>query len=223
MNMKYRDVVRTLQQEFEEAGALWVHDDNPNRPHALLTSGKHSNGFFNGTKIIEATDKLLIERAISVMLPIHDIRFKGVTRVVGSERGAVEISYELAKQLKVKHSTTAKTESGMELQRFSLLENDKLLIAEDVMSTGSTTIKTINGLMAAGEGLNISFLPKLVVLVNRSGMKTLKTPHGEFEICPLLDIPMPMWEPDECPLCKKGSEAIKPKGNWDKLTADLAA
>jgi len=33
-------------------GALWIHDGNPQRPHALLTSGNHSNGFFNASFIM---------------------------------------------------------------------------------------------------------------------------------------------------------------------------
>ena len=40
------------RRRFEELEAFWVHDDNPKRPHALLTSGNHSNGFFNASKVI---------------------------------------------------------------------------------------------------------------------------------------------------------------------------
>ena len=36
----------------------------------------------------------------------------------------------------------------------------------------------------------------------------------------VIDKAMPMWVPEECPLCQAGSEAIRPKGNWDRLTAD---
>ena len=40
-------------------------------------------------------------------------------------------------------------------------------------------------------------------------------------IIALIDQPMNNWEPNECPLCQGGSEAIRPKGkeNWDRLNA----
>ena len=38
---------------YEKGGALWVHDGNPLRPHALLSSGKHSDGFFNSELVME--------------------------------------------------------------------------------------------------------------------------------------------------------------------------
>ena len=59
--------------------------------------------------------------------------------------------------------------------------------------------------------------PFVAVLVNRSGL----TEVGGKKIVALIDRPMPMWTPDECPLCKAGSEAIRAKGseNWARLKA----
>ena len=211
-------IAKGFQKEFEECGALWVHSGNPQAPHALLASGKHSSGFFNASKVIERP--LLLTQALQRLVSISGVGMQGITRVIGSERGAVEISFDTARHLLAFHSTTAKTEDGrMELKRFELQKSDHILVVEDVLTTGGTTFKTIDGLMKAGEGLDISFHPKLLVLVNRSEMTHLKTPAKDLEVCGLIDIPMPIWSPEECPLCKAGSRALRPKENWDELVA----
>lgn len=48
--------------KYRQLGALWIHDGNPKRPHALLTSGNHSSGFFN-SRIVIAEDPLMREVA----------------------------------------------------------------------------------------------------------------------------------------------------------------
>ena len=100
----------------------------------------------------------------------------------------------------------------MALKRFAVETGSNILLVEDVMTTGSTTSETKSTVQQAGGVV----LPKLLVLVNRSDM-------SEFEgmdVKALVSYPMPMWTPDECPLCKTGSEAIRPKGNWDKLNSE---
>jgi orotate phosphoribosyltransferase len=139
----------------------------------------------------------------------------GVKWVIGSAMGAVCIAYEIAGQ----HGCLAgftepvKGDSGkqMVLKRFNVEPGDRVFVVEDVMTTGGTTLKTVKALKEAGAEI----LPIFAVLVNRSGKKNLDF----IDIAALIDRAMPMWEPDDCPLCKKGSEPIRPKGNWDRLTA----
>lgn len=45
--MSHESVSDLWIDRFKERDALWLHDGNVRRPHALLTSGKHSDGFFN--------------------------------------------------------------------------------------------------------------------------------------------------------------------------------
>jgi hypothetical protein len=60
-------------------------------------------------------------------------------------------------------------------------------------------------------------LPYIAVLVNRSG----KTEVGGRKFVALINREMSVWKPDECPLCKRGSAALRPKGkeNWAALNA----
>ena len=87
------------------------------------------------------------------------------------------------------------------------------VVAEDVMTTGGTTRKTVETLTKTGADV----LGFILVLVNRSGQESL---DGR-RIIALIDHPMPFWEAEECPLCAQGSEAIRPKGreSWQELTA----
>lgn len=211
-------------EEFKELGALWIHDENPKRPHACLTSGNHSNGFFNGTLVIQDpnvlqnTCKDLVVKIQEVQKELH---FQP-TWVIGPAFGAITIAHEVAKVLFVcrfgfTEPVVEDGEKKMILKRFSVEDQDVLLV-EDVMTTGSTTIKTAQAVKEKGGKI----VPAIGVLVNRSGMEYLDCGEGigKLKIVALIDKPMPMWTPEECPLCKEGSEAIRPKRNWDKLNAN---
>jgi hypothetical protein len=84
-------------------------------------------------------------------------------------------------------------------------------ISEDVLTTCGSIDLTATAVTNAG-GI---VLPVILALVNRSGL----TEVSGKKIIALIDRPMPMWTPDECPLCKVGSEALRPKDNWAKLNA----
>ena len=87
-------------------------------------------------------------------------------------------------------------------------------MVEDVLTTGGSVDLTAEAVTNAGGVV----LPFVIILVNRSGLTEV---NGK-KIVALIDRPMPMWTPDECPLCKQGSEALRPKGteNWDRLNAE---
>ena len=202
---------------FSEMVALWIHDGNPERPHALLTSGKHSNGFFNASKVI-VNPSILKEACLDIVkgnrgdVPEHS---RG-DMVIGSALGAITIAHVMAELLNATCGFTepvvANGEKTMQLKRFSIESAERILPVEDVISTGDTTLKTIAELKQKGAIIH----PVVIVLVNRSGKEYL----DQYKIISLIDHPMPMWKAEDCPLCQQGSEEIRPKCNWDKLTGD---
>jgi len=198
-------------QKFEELGALWIHDGSPKRPYALLTSGNRSNGFFNMTKIMEHPK--LLEEVCAEIIKNNPLDEKPDV-VIGSALGAITIAHEFAKQLGTRFAFTEKNSDKTEmiLKRFSIQPGEKVLIVEDVMSTGGTTLKTLKTL----KDLGAEILPFVFLLVNRSGQKEL----GGLEIKALIDRPMPMWEEGKCPFTEDGQEPVlpvRPKQNWDDL------
>ncbi len=72
-------------QRFKEMGALWKHSGDPRQPHAELTGGKHSDGFFNGGIVME-NPALLREMCLSMPIP-HGRIIGEADRVVDQGRG----------------------------------------------------------------------------------------------------------------------------------------
>ena len=204
---------------FAAAGSYWLHDGNPKRPHALLTSGNHSNGFFNASKVIR--DPNLLAEAIEALALklVLETRVTVIDEVHGSALGAIPIALELARRWEMGFGFTEPVvEDGrkrMRLKRFEIAPGTNVLVVEDVITTGGTTLETIAGIESAGGVVS----PTVGVLVNRSGLTHL---DGR-RIVALVDQPMPMWTPEECTaseLCSKGSEALRPKQSWAELTAN---
>lgn len=210
---------------YKEKGALWMYDGNAKRPHALLTSGKHSNGFFNSELVME--DASLLEEAsfdLRNLLVWTGLNGGEVSRVVGPAMGAITLAHSLAAGISCSthgapclRAYTEKDGEGKEMKmvfrRTTIKSGEKVLLCEDVLTTGGSVDATAQAVTEAG-GI---ILPYVAVLVNRSGLAEVS---GK-KIVALIDRSMPMWNPDVCPLCKAGSEAIKPKGkeNWARLNA----
>ncbi len=209
---------------YQEKQALWIHDGNPNHPHAELTSGKHSNGFFNSRLVIP--DEILMCDAACDLTELlsNSGEVEGFDLVfVGPQTGATKLAELLSEAIhpyagKVcSWASPAKKEVlGQKSMVFSeeelwILPDEHVLLCEDVLTTGGSIELTEKAVTEAG-GI---VLPLVLTLVNRSGLKEV---NGK-KIIALIDHPMPMWEAHECPLCKGGSEAIRPKGeeNWALL------
>lgn len=201
---------------FEKLGCLWMHDGNPNRPHAHLTSNNnHSSGYFNASLLIE--NILILAKAChDLMLKLPPLQDKNGTVICGSAMGAVTIAYELARQLNSPRAIfTEKTSDGaMAIKRFNVKDANVLMV-EDVATTFSTTVKSIAALEAAGAIV----LPTVGIIVNRSGMTSIGDGDSSRNVVALIEKELPIWTPDECPLCKADSKAVRPKDNWDLLNA----
>ena len=211
--------------QYKLKGALWIHDGNPKRPHALLTSGKHSNGFFNSRLVIP--DEALLYEAASDLLELFARNGGDVYKVqgvVGPQTGATKLAELVSQQLPNANcffASPAKSEmeSGGKFMLFSndelsILPGKEILLCEDVLTTGGSVSLTAAAIFFA-TGFT---LPFVLALVNRSGLEEV----NGWKIVALIDQAMPMWVADECPLCQQGSEAIRPKGpaEWARLNAN---
>ncbi len=212
--------------EYKAKNALWIHDDNPKRPHALLTSGLHSNGFFNSKLVIpdEALLRYAANSLLAALIPMDGINVVAQTDgVVGPQTGATKLAELMSREIEdIRQSacfsaSPAKAGEGNEKSMvfsekdLAILRGATVLLCEDVLTTGGSVELTAKAVADAG-GI---VLPFICVLVNRSGL----TEVDDKKIVALIDKPMPMWAPEECPLCKEGSEAIRPKDNWAHLNA----
>lgn len=214
---------------YRRKDALWIHDGNMKRPHALLASGNHSNGFFNSRRVIP--DETLLRGAASDLLELFAEQGGDFTKiqkaVVGPQTGATKLAQFLSDRINypftwkacVSASPAKSEDCGVKSMILSneeqiLLRDRSILLCDDVLTTCGSAGLAADAVTNAG-GI---VLPFILALVNRSGFKEV---NGK-QIIALIDHPMPMWSPKECLLCKEGSEAILAKDpvNWARLNAE---
>lgn len=209
---------------YQEKDALWIHDGNVMRPHARLSSGKHSNGFFNSRLVIP--DEALLWDAAFDLLKLfvqQGGEIERVKGVVGPQTGATKLAEFMANVRgdSCFWASPAKSEKGREKsmifsgEELTLLPGQMVLLCEDVLTTGDSVELTATAVTNAGGVV----LPFVAALVNRSGLKEV----GGREIVALINRSMPMWFPEECPFCKDGRSKTlfppKDPGNWALLNA----
>lgn len=207
---------------FESLRAFWAHDGNLRRPHALLTGGMHSDVFFNGRMI--SADEPLLRKVASALVDkfldyVDDLR--EVDRVVGPQTGAARLAEYMADDIGRRRgyicAWASPTKSGdgkrMVFDDVSrmVLHGEQVLLCEDVITTGRSLTLTSDAVGAAG-GSPWAFA---CALVNQYGSDEME---DEFFLLSLVDRHANRWTPEECPLCKAGSRAVRPKGNWDAFT-----
>lgn len=201
-------------KKLEDCGALWrMNYENKDGAHAELTSGKHSDGYCNCAKIV-MNPKLVEEIAAGIIEKLEkESGYMKPDFVVGPAYGAITFAHEVARQLGTNFGFTEVeyTDEGkmQVLKRFDIPEEAKVLVIEDVTTTGGSILKTINALERSG----VKSLPTVGLILNWSG----KTEIEGYKIVSLLEAKMNVYEPDACELCSAGREAVRPKANWAKL------
>lgn len=186
-------LTKTQAEEiFTKAGALLSG-------HFLLTSGRHSNRYMQCAQVLQYpgyTEDLARHLADSFAGETIDI-------VVGPAMGGIIVSYEVARQLGVKSIFTERENGAMVLRRgFGLEPGQKVLVVEDVVTTGGSVKEVIEVVKASGaEVVGVG------VLVDRSGGNV------DFGV-PMkaaLSMEIESWLADDCPLCKEGAgKPVKP-------------
>lgn len=167
--------------------------------HFLLSSGLHSPNYMQCALVLQ---KPWIARALCQALAKNLKKIK-IDAVIGPALGGVVVSYEMARVLKVRSIFAERVEGVLTLRRgFSLKKNEKVLVVEDVVTTGKSTRETMDVVTAAG-----AKAVAVAALVDRSGVETL---FSEPFIS-LLKINIQLYKPEKCPLCKEGKlPAVKP-------------
>jgi orotate phosphoribosyltransferase len=131
--------------------------------------------------------------------------FRGqrVDAVIGPAMGGIVLAYELSRALGARGFYTERGEDGkMTLRRgFAISRGERVIVAEDVMTTGGSAAELIEIAEAAG-----AEVAGVVALVNRGGAKRFEGRRVAFA----LQVELPTYTAEECPLCKKGIALVKP-------------
>jgi orotate phosphoribosyltransferase len=206
-------------------GALWIYDYVAKDKgklgwHAKLKSEQHSNFFFVSKILIAVAN---IRAIISSQMFIR-LRVAGVKKpnyVVGVPNGAIELGQDIARMFGTKLGVMVKNVEGKLVFETRIAPHSTILLVEDVCTKGTGFIEAVKAILAIEPTAII--LPYNPVILNRGGLKKISIPNvGEFEILPIVEQKADDWDPKDCPLCRDGSMAIKPKEteeNWELLTS----
>ncbi len=173
--------------------------------HFRLTSGRHAAYYMQCAQLLQYPDAAgpICEQLASLYAN------QGITIVVGPATGAIIIAYEVARALGVKALFTERDSDGkMVLRRgFEIEPEDKVLVVEDVVTTGGSCKEV--AALAAATGAEVVGIG---VLVDRSGGKV----DLGWPLKALISMEIESYTVEECPLCAKGIPAIKPGSRPDK-------
>ncbi len=166
--------------------------------HFLLTSGKHADKYMQCAKILQYpnfTGEVLENVAYAFKNANADL-------VIAPAMGGILVAYELARQLNIRNLFAEREDGKMTLRRgFFIPEGARVIVAEDVITTGGTVVEIIDLVRAQG-GIPVG----VGLIVDRSGGKI----DFGIETHAAYTADIISYEAEECPLCKKGLPITKP-------------
>lgn len=186
--------------------------------HFLLSSGNHSQFYLQSAKVLENPKTAeILARTLADKIIAKNIQ---VDCVCSPALGGILAGYELARALGVRFIFTERVNGEMNLRRgFSVNKGENLLICEDIITTGGSALESAKCVESLGGNI-VAF----AALANRGFCKRVDSnikPKVECKLpdstpfFALDDFDFKMYSPNECPMCKNGSVAIKPgsRGN----------
>ena len=186
--------------------------------HFKLSSGNHSQFYLQSAKVLEdpKTAKLLAEELAK------EIKASGIEidTVCSPALGGLIAGFALATALDVRFIFAERVNGAMNIRRgFEVKEGEKVLMCEDIITTGGSAMEAASVVKSfGGEIVGVAALANRG-FCHREGSDIETKPNcklpQDIPFFALADFTFEMYAPEECPLCKDGSEAIKPgsRGN----------
>lgn len=176
---------------FKTAGALL-------EGHFLLTSGLHSPQYFQCARVLQNPD---LAHQLSQELARQ---YSGINPdvVASPALGGIIVGHEVARALGCRSIFAEREAGAMAFRRgFAIEAGEKVLVVEDVVTTGGSVKEVMNLVTASGgELIGVGFL------VDRSGGQA----QFSVPMQSLLQLKVVTYKPDQCPLCEQKLPLIKP-------------
>lgn len=164
--------------------------------HFLLSSGKHSDRYVQCAKLLQYPDKA--EKALSLV--VDQVKDLDIDIVVGPAMGGIIVAYELARQLGKPAIFTERVDEKMTIKRgFEIEKGQRVLIAEDVVTTGKSAYEAIKVVEEHG-----GIIVGIGCLANRSSGDI------KYPLYAGTKLEIKTYDAENCPLCKDGLEIVKP-------------
>jgi orotate phosphoribosyltransferase len=166
--------------------------------HFKLSSGLHSSGYLQCALVLQdPRDAAVLGEAIAAR-----VRDLGAQVVLSPALGGIVIGHEVARALGVRALFAERQDGRLALRRgFSLVSGERVLVVEDVVTTGGSTRETMEVAIAAG-----AQVVGAASIIDRSGgAAALGVPYHALQ-----PLSVPVYDPASCPLCAAGVPIVKP-------------
>jgi len=180
----------------EDLGAL-------HRGHFLLSSGRHSDTYFQCARILQYPD-LARELGAAIAALCAD---ETCDLVVSPALGGILVGHEVARALGRRFVFSERKDGVMTIRRgFTLDKGEKVMIVEDVVTRGTSLLEVRDAVEALG-----GRVVGLASIVDRTG-DDVELP---LPLRALAKVRVETWEAADCPLCARGEPLVKPgsRGN----------
>ena len=166
--------------------------------HFKLTSGLHSDRYLQSALVLQYP-----ELAESLGMALAErTRHLQPTAVLSPALGGIVIGQEVARALGVRALFAERQEGALTLRRgFTLSSADRVLVVEDVLTTGGSTRETAAIAQAHG-----SQVVGAAVIVDRGTDAT----RLNLPLQALVQLQVPTYQPEICPLCARNVPVVKP-------------
>ena len=166
--------------------------------HFILSSGLHSPNYLQCALALQyPADATMFGRAIA-----EGVDAESLETVASPAIGGLIIGFAVAQALGVRFIWTERQAGVMTLRRgFSLKPGEKILVVEDVITTGGSTRECIAALEENGGKV----IAAASIIDRSNGTADVGVPRIS-----LIQMDVPTYEPDNCPLCAGGGTAVKP-------------
>lgn len=166
--------------------------------HFQLTSGLHSSSYLQCARVLQYPEHAAtIGRALA-----REFAAERIDVVVAPAIGGIIVAHDTARAVGCRALFTERESGVMMLRRgFELNPGERVLVVEDVVTTGGSTRETIDAVTAAGG--NVIGAGSIVDRSNGAvdvGVRRVS----------LLTLDVPAYEPSDCPLCEQGLSVVKP-------------
>jgi len=184
---------REVERIFREAGAF-------REGHFVLASGMHSSRYLEKFQVLQWPVRTAELCADIAQWAVHlELR-----TVAGPTTGGIILAHEVARQMGLRAVYAERKESGRgrEFRRgFELAPDERVLVVDDIMTTGGSVHETIDAVRGAG-----AQVVGAAVLVDRSGGAA----RLDVPLHALWTLDIPTHAPGDCPACADGVPVTKP-------------
>jgi orotate phosphoribosyltransferase len=190
MNWRMAMTEQEVLEIFEQNGAFL-------KGHFKLSSGLHSERYLQCALVLQ--NPILAEKFCKELAK-HFVNDK-IDIAVGPALGGIIVAYEMARALGINGNFTERVDDVMTFRRgFDIKPGQRVLICEDVITTGNST-KNVMTAVTKKQGV----VAGVVSIIDRT-----EKPIFGVKYKALTKVKIDTYQPEDCPLCKKGMEITKP-------------